>query len=69
METTTLFGEEPGQGASALLRVPQGQAGLQIPVFRQLTPKSCYPLGESTSFPPKPPDGRFGNRRFTKTPS
>jgi len=23
-------------------------------VLRQLTPKSCYPLGESTSFPPNP---------------
>jgi undecaprenyl-diphosphatase len=26
----------------------------QISMLRQLTPKSCYPLGESTSFPPNP---------------
>ena len=44
----------PGQGARALLRVPYGQGGLRISVLCQLTPKTCYPLGESTSFPQDP---------------
>ena len=44
----------PGQGSGAFLRVPHRQAGLRISVLHQLTPKSCYPLGESTSFPPDP---------------